>query len=231
MAVMIISPNFTSLQVLLVSQFRGYRSAVILCVAPHSQSFHTFCFIRKDLYQFYDLLAKQPRSSFDPSQFSFNNGHLSSSDRVKKLFGQLGSRQDRRLEAQRHAISIAGLKLSPRPLQPTNCCMSGCVNCVWELYKDELAEWKEKRAEIKRKLLFEQRDLEWPVQVLGPEPEGRQSGHTAGDRAKLEAKIEADKNADDDLDVGIKAFLKMEKRLKANRKATQQEQQQQRMNT
>lgn len=108
--------------------------------------------------------------------------------------------------------------------------MSGCVNCVWELYKDELVEWKEKRAEIKRKLVFERRDLEWPVEVLGPEPEERQSGHKAGARAKLEAKIEADKNADDDLDVSIRAFLKMEKRLKAKRKATEQKpQQQQRM--
>lgn len=109
--------------------------------------------------------------------------------------------------------------------------MSGCIDCVWELYKEELVDWKEKRAEIKRKLLFERQDLEWPVAALGPEPKERQSVHMAGDRAKLEEKIEADKEADDDLNVSIKAFLKTEKRLKEKRKLMEQQQQQQQQAT
>lgn len=222
-----VSPKHTALQVVPALRSSSCRSALRLCVASRRHGFHTSRTFQKNPYHFYDLVAKQPRSSFDPAQFSFNNGHLSATDRVKLVFGQLGSRQDRILEAQRQAFTIAGLKLSPRPQEPNNCCMSGCIDCVWELYKEELVEWKEKRAEIKRKLLFERQDLEWPVAVLGLEPKERQSVHKAADRAKLEEKIEADKDADDDLNVSIKAFLKTEKRLKEKRKLMEQQQHQQ----
>lgn len=26
---------------------------------------------------------------------------------------------------------VAGVKIPPKPLEPDNCCMSGCVNCTW----------------------------------------------------------------------------------------------------
>lgn len=191
--------------------------AAAAAVSTPRRSFHTSRALSKNPYHFYDVLARQPRSSFDPAQFSFNHGHLSPTDRVKLVFGQLGSRQDRRLEALKRAHTIAGIKLSPRPDEPNNCCMSGCVDCVWELYKDELTEWKAKRQEIKRKLMFERADLEWPVTLLGPEPKERNKSVRPEDRARIEDSVVED-DADDDLNVSIKAFLKTEKKLKAKRK-------------
>lgn len=26
---------------------------------------------------------------------------------------------------------VAGVRIPPKPLEPDNCCMSGCVNCTW----------------------------------------------------------------------------------------------------
>lgn len=31
--------------------------------------------------------------------------------------------------------------MPPKPEEPDNCCMSGCVNCVWDLYREEMETW------------------------------------------------------------------------------------------
>lgn len=36
---------------------------------------------------------------------------------------------------------VAGVWVPPRPDEPDNCCMSGCVNCVWDRYRDDIEEW------------------------------------------------------------------------------------------
>ncbi|KAI5289307.1 hypothetical protein KEM52_000822, partial [Ascosphaera acerosa] len=38
-------------------------------------------------------------------------------------------------------MMINGVRVPPRPLEPDNCCMSGCVNCVWDNYRDDLEDW------------------------------------------------------------------------------------------
>ena len=32
-----------------------------------------------------------------------------------------------------------------RPEEPDNCCMSGCVNCVWDAYREEVEAWAGRR--------------------------------------------------------------------------------------
>ncbi|EDO14479.1 hypothetical protein Kpol_242p2 [Vanderwaltozyma polyspora DSM 70294] len=47
---------------------------------------------------------------------------------------------------------IAGIKVPSKPVAPDNCCMSGCVNCVWELYNDDVRFWRGKRKEAVKKI-------------------------------------------------------------------------------
>ncbi|MCW9706190.1 oxidoreductase-like domain-containing protein [Fodinibius salsisoli] len=42
----------------------------------------------------------------------------------------------------------------PEPPLPTDCCGSGCTRCVYDMYKDHLAiykEWKKEQEEKKNK--------------------------------------------------------------------------------
>lgn len=47
---------------------------------------------------------------------------------------------------------IAGISVPEKPGQPDNCCMSGCVNCVWEIYNDDVRYWKQKRLEAAKNI-------------------------------------------------------------------------------
>ncbi|QLQ81520.1 hypothetical protein HG537_0F02810 [Torulaspora globosa] len=40
---------------------------------------------------------------------------------------------------------IAGVNVPAKPVEPDNCCMSGCANCVWEVFNDDIREWKRQR--------------------------------------------------------------------------------------
>ncbi|KAL3232238.1 hypothetical protein RNJ44_04154 [Nakaseomyces bracarensis] len=55
---------------------------------------------------------------------------------------------------------IAGVAVPEKPGQPDNCCMSGCVNCVWELYNDDVRYWNTKRNEAAKKI--NETDEIWP---------------------------------------------------------------------
>jgi hypothetical protein len=47
---------------------------------------------------------------------------------------------------------VAGVLVPPKPEEPDNCCMSGCVNCVWDRYRDELEGWALASKEAERRL-------------------------------------------------------------------------------
>ncbi|KAJ5681566.1 uncharacterized protein N7477_001506 [Penicillium maclennaniae] len=111
--------------------------------------------------------------------------------------------------------TINGVPIPPRPDEPDNCCMSGCVHCVWDDFRDEMEDWAARLSKAKAK--------------GGPE-KGTTDMHTAP-RAEVDS---ASQSMDDDgggsasnwsapsqddelfssIPVGIREFMKTEKKLR-----------------
>lgn len=91
-------------------------------------------------------------------------------ERLKSVFGGRlkgePPRSTSRFLASSERKDIAGVMVPSRPKEPDNCCMSGCVNCVWELYNDDLKEWKSKRKEAIQAI--KDTSLVWPADFDPP---------------------------------------------------------------
>ena len=61
-------------------------------------------------------------------------------------------RANRLAEIRKRSTLIAGVLVPPKPTEPENCCMSGCVNCVWDRFRDEMEEWAAANAEATLRL-------------------------------------------------------------------------------
>lgn len=148
--------------------------------------------------------------------------------KARIVFGsRLAGPGERRREIESKSQNVAGIMVPPRPLEPDNCCMSGCVNCVWDQYRDEIEEWALKSAEARAKLL-EQRTQGKATGSMIAEPNmpghvatsmdddggGSETSWTAGGGMESFGHEDgADLFAD--IPVGIREFMKTEKKLKA----------------
>ncbi|KAB5566095.1 oxidoreductase-like protein [Coniochaeta sp. 2T2.1] len=76
--------------------------------------------------------------------------------RARVVFGAAlsgpAARAERLAAIRSNSQLIAGVVVPPRPEEPDNCCMSGCVNCVWDGYRDEMEWWATANAEADRRL-------------------------------------------------------------------------------
>ncbi|KAK9416994.1 putative Oxidoreductase-like domain-containing protein [Seiridium unicorne] len=169
-------------------------------------------------------------------------------DKARIIFGsQLAGPFERaeRLRALKDkSTMIAGIMVPPKPDEPDNCCMSGCVNCVWDRYRDEMEEWVTLSKQAERKLQAQR--AQGPVDVLssvsavkgmeglkGPAAtKSKTAGVGAGDAVSMDddgggsetnwsvdqPKIAKDLWEEDifkGVPVGIREFMKTEKKLKA----------------
>ncbi|CEP61989.1 Dpc25p LALA0_S04e05204g [Lachancea lanzarotensis] len=96
--------------------------------------------------------------------------HLGSEeDRMKNVFGGRIKGDPPRSSSRvvrGQTRKIAGILVPQKPPEPDNCCMSGCVNCVWEMYNEDLREWKDKRKEASQRL--KGTDATWPADFEPP---------------------------------------------------------------
>src|SRR5271154_1625607 len=128
------------------------------CLRHHgSRRFHTSIFRRspftdefqaQPLGDFYtDLLTtpiSRPSTTHPDLPTFVQSGDETKEQRAAKLFGSIrGSGYERKTYDKPDSTwrTINGVPIPPRPSEPDNCCMSGCVHCVWDDYRDDVESW------------------------------------------------------------------------------------------
>ncbi|KAI0017982.1 oxidoreductase-like protein [Xylariomycetidae sp. FL0641] len=172
--------------------------------------------------------AAQPSSAQEKARIVFGS----------RLAGPI-QRAERLAELRKRGTRIAGVEVPARPTEPDNCCMSGCVNCVWEQYRDDMEEWV--AASARAEAALQAQRAQGPVDALrgvsavkgkpavsGPvdgtgavsmdDDGGMSERHFREDLKRADRPKIAKDLWDDDLykniPVGIREFMKQEKRLK-----------------
>ncbi|KAJ5222598.1 uncharacterized protein N7469_008838 [Penicillium citrinum] len=111
--------------------------------------------------------------------------------------------------------TINGVPIPPRPEEPDNCCMSGCVNCVWDGFRDEMEEWAARIETAKAKGGPEKGTGDMRA---APRSEVNSASMSMDDDGGgSEANWPAPSQDDDlfsNIPVGIREFMKTEKKLK-----------------
>jgi Oxidoreductase-like protein, N-terminal len=181
-----------------------------------------------------EIASKPPTTATPSSTPSISTPPPNVPEEPKILFSsRLSSPLERRSEIQKKSVLVAGVWVPPRPDEPDNCCMSGCVNCVWDRYRDEVEEWAAARKEADQALRKEKgydqgkrgrkQGLSGTGLMLGEGQEG--AAHTlvsmdddgGGSESNWGTGLDMDYKSEDlfkGVPVGIREFMKQEKRLK-----------------
>lgn len=132
-------------------------------VIPYEQS-------QKRIFNMTLVRYSSSQSSGETLTFDTNNTLVGTpEERMMNVFGGR-IKGDSRQSSSRREIGepriIAGVLVPAKPTEPNNCCMSGCVNCVWEQFNDDLKDWRRLRTEAAQKLNKTER--EWPADFNPP---------------------------------------------------------------
>jgi predicted nucleic acid-binding Zn-ribbon protein len=140
------------------------------------------------------------------------------------VFGSSGSsRRSHKDEIALASKEIAGIKVPPKPTEPTgdDCCMSGCVNCVWDIYREEFEEWSAAAKSAREKMAAMQRDADGEAGAAAASSVDDDGG--GSETLWIQEDAEEDKKDPfADVPVGMREFMRIEKMLKEKQAAAQQ---------
>ncbi|CDM26822.1 hypothetical protein DTO013E5_6984 [Penicillium roqueforti] len=114
--------------------------------------------------------------------------------------------------------TINGVPIPPQPEEPDNCCMSGCVHCVWDDFRDEMEDWASRITMAKAKGGPEKgtRDMRWAPRAEVRAASGSMDDDGGGSETNWTLPSEHD-DLFSNIPVGIREFMKTEKRLRVKR--------------
>lgn len=145
--------------------------------------------------------------------------------KARVVFGsRLAGPAERRRVKERDSKIVAGIRVPPRPEEPDNCCMSGCVNCVWDIFRDDVEEWAAIKRRADRALAAQlakggtgvmrgKGEKNAAHTMISIDDDG---GGSETNRGSVEPEeIDEDEELFSGLPIGIREFMKQEKKLKA----------------
>ncbi|PQE19862.1 Oxidoreductase protein [Rutstroemia sp. NJR-2017a BVV2] len=156
-------------------------------------------------------ISSSPPTIASPSNppITFSSKPSSTPPEPSILFSsRLSSPLERRSEIARKSRLVAGVLVPPRPSEPDNCCMSGCVNCVWDRYRDEVEEWAAATKEADKAL----RSMESSEAASSMDDDG--GGSEGNWDFGVGGKVPEGEDLFGSVPVGIREFMAQEKRLK-----------------
>lgn len=159
--------------------------------------------------------------------------NTSTQEQAKVIFGSRlagpAERAERLAQIRSKSKRVAGILVPPKPDEPDNCCMSGCVNCVWDRFRDEMEEWALANAEAERRTAAgkteasaipkQQPVVDHTTVSMDDDGGGSETNWNAGATPKSQpsgkiAKDFWDEELYKNVPVGIREFMKQEKKLK-----------------
>jgi hypothetical protein len=119
--------------------------------------------------------------------------------------------------------TVNGVPVPPRPEEPDNCCMSGCVHCVWDDYRDEVERWAVRLRQAQARAHGMGMDGSPKVGMSRPEladASASMDDDGGGSEALWDSASTVTPGEDlfRDIPVGIREFMATEKRLRDRKK-------------